>query len=523
MCFRFVSLCVFSLSLFSGFSLSALAAGTEWRVINDWSPAYEKKFSEFVRVMGESNCKSLDACLKSPAANPFYVARTPKNRNFGADCAYFPYALRMYFSWMEGLPFDYVSKVAQANPAEETSPDIRYTKFGNKPAGRRSIAKGQVTDGVAELALMRKSISTATFRMHYREVSDFFPPAVTRELIRPGAAVYDPSGHAAIIFKIEKDGRVRMMDAHPDNSVTRITFDQKFIRSRPTHGGGIKHWRPEGNLVQTDNLPGFSTEQYNTKFKLGGDAVSFYDFIRGQMAGGSLKFTPVAEIKQMMLETCSNLRDREAAVNAAIASNVQEKRHPDRLPMNIYGTNGEWEEYSTPSRDARLKVAFVELRQEIERFLTMYRARNARIDYQPVASKYSSRCAADNSSCFLVASLMSSYEEAVFSPSCIFSYKNSAGQDKKLSYSDIAARLFKLSFDPYHCVELRWGASGDELASCRDDDNKLAWYRNEQGLRNQTERTYETRMDFDLNGTARLGVASSPDIDLWGYLGKQLQ
>jgi hypothetical protein len=500
--------------------LSAVAGEYDWKVTRQWSPALEKKFQEFVSVMGESGCKSLNACLTSASGNPLYVNRTPKGKKYQADCADFPYALRLYFSWMEGLPFDYVNRVVQANPREEPNDDIRYTKFGNKPAGRREIRSGNTFDAFRELDSMRDSVSTATYRMHYNEISDFYPAALNRAAIQPGTVVYDPSGHAAIVYKIEKDGRIKMMDAHPDNSVTRITFDQKFTRSRPAHGSGLKLWRPELSGEASERLPNFSTEQFNKTFELNGEQVSFYDYVRARMAG-SLEFRPVAEIKSMMLELCSNIHDREAAVDLALRAGIQKKRHPERLPENIYGTTGEWEEYSTPSRDARLKVAFVELRQEIERFVTLYRQGSARIRYEPKPSKYSGRCGSDKS-CFLVASLMAAYEEAVMDPSCVFQYQKTDGKVQRLSYTDIAGRLFSLSFDPYHCSELRWGASGAELASCRDDNDKMDWYDAEQGLRNQTERTYDARMDFNVRDTRRLGQPQMPDVDLWSYLGKQL-
>ena len=64
--------------------------------------------------------------------------------------------------------------------------------------------------------------------MHYKYISDFYPAALDLDNIRAGTTVYDPAGHAAIIYKIEKDGRIKMMDAHPDQSITHITFDKKF-------------------------------------------------------------------------------------------------------------------------------------------------------------------------------------------------------------------------------------------------------------------------------------------------------
>jgi len=91
-------------------------------------------------------------------------------------------------------------------------------------------------------------------------------------------------------------------------------------------------------------------------------------------------------------------------------------------------------------------------------------------------------------------------------------------------YEDARERLFRSSFDPYNCIELRWGAMDvDELKSCRDDPNKRAWYEAEQKLRNQIERTYDARMDHDLaelqspGGTGK-GVDEAPDTDVKRYL-----
>lgn len=502
----------------------ASAGDFDWRVIHEWSPVYEKKFSEFVNTVGESGCRSLHSCLTSAASNPFYANRTPKSRQFYADCADLPYSLRMYFAWMEGLPFDYVKSVAQADPNNEPNGDVRYSKYGNRPLAFREIrAEGGTYDAYRELSNLRDSVSTATYRMHYNEISDFYPVQLTRKNIVPGTVAYDPSGHAAIVYSVEKDGRIKMMDAHPDNSVTRITFDEKFTRSRPAHGAGLKNWRPELNRQPTAQLAGFSTEGFNRSFTLNGESVTFYDYLRAQMAGGSLQFNPVLEVKSMMTEICSNIHDREYAVNAALKAGIQNKSHPSRLPSNIYGTSGEWEDYSSPSRDARLKVAFVQLRTEAERFITMFRQKSKRVVYTPAASKYSHVCANNDVTCFLAASMMTAYAEVASDPACTFNYQASNGRTVRLAYTDVAERLFKLSFDPYHCAELRWGASDKELASCTPDANKLAWYSAEENLRHQIERTYDTRMDFDVNGTAKLGVQATPDVDLWGYLNKQLR
>jgi hypothetical protein len=79
-------------------------------------------------------------------------------------------------------------------------------------------------------------------------------------------------------------------------------------------------------------------------------------------------------------------------------------------------------------------------------------------------------------------------------------------------------RLYAMSFDPFHCVELRWGAGGEERDSCPDSERKLKWYEAEQRLRNQSDRTYNIQMGFDLDELNRhvkgSGIDQPPPIDI---------
>jgi hypothetical protein len=178
------------------------------------------------------------------------------------------------------------------------------------------------------------------------------------------------------------------------------------------------------------------------------------------MAGGNLKFKPVEELSNRIAELCSNIQDRKNAVEAAIRNGIQTKAHPAKLPVNIYGTQGEWEEYSTPSRDARLKVAFASLRTELARFVQLFDQRSSRVEYQPVQSAYSQNCAAQDVRCFFVASLKTAYAEAVNKPECQFEYKRTNGISQTLNYSDVVARLFLLSFSLYR-TSVRMPATGE--------------------------------------------------------------
>jgi len=204
----------------------------------------------------------------------------------------------------------------------------------------------------------------------------------------------------------------------------------------------------------------------------------------------------------MVRVLCEDLRYRVHAVDAAIAARMHLRQQPNRLPDNIYGTSGDWEVHSTPSRDARLKTAFKELRDEVARFLELAAAGSDHITY---------------GGSDLRRDLLDVYTREA--SACTIAYVRTDGTSKQLSFADVTRRLHLLSFDPHHCIERRWGAnSKEEVSSCPDGGDKAEWYAAEQRLRNQIERIYHVRMDFSLADLRRKapgsGVDDPPDVDV---------
>jgi hypothetical protein len=502
-----------------------------------WSPEDERGFGEFVSAIGHSQCATVDACLHDPA-NPFR-ASDPPGVEFRSDCADLPYVLRFYYAWKQGLPFGYVSAV---EPRGRTR-DIRYTAKGNSVA-ERTDARSAGTSGYAIIDAIRDAVSSATYRIHPDLEDpadpDLYSPAIDAKSIRPGTVIYDPNGHLAIVYEVESDGRIHYIDAHPDNALTRGLYDQRFVRASPGMGAGFKNWRPMrlvgavrnadgtytgGTIAVAANgdIPDFSDEQFfgngrrpgddrdwrDGTFTLNNEVLDYYDYVRAKLAGGKLEFDPLREVHDMVDSNCADLHYRVDAVTVALAAGIQTQPQPDRLPPNIYGTEGDWETYSTPSRDARLKTAFKELRDMAERFIKMERTHDPHLVYKGQD---------------LASDLVAVYDREA--AACKLSYTRTDGSVVPLSYDEARRRLFLMSFDPHHCVELRWGASDPhELATCPDGGLKRAWYAAEQPLRNQIDRTYEVEMDFSLDelrtpGPGK-GVAAPPDIDARAYLVSQ--
>jgi hypothetical protein len=514
--------------------LSAPALASSTYVIRQaaWTPADERDYGEFIAAIGASGCRTVDSCLHDPA-NPF-AASDPRGAQFRSDCADLPYVLRFYYAWHRGLPFSYIADVSPRGRAS----DIRYSPRGNEIEARRDILTG--ADALDILDTLRDAVSSASYRIHPEleepYESDFYSPALAPKSIRPGTVIYDPNGHLAIIWKVESDGRLRYIDAHPDNSLTRGFYDQRFVRASPGMGAGFKNWRPvrlegamrrdDGALLgghvrhaRNDEIADFSLAQFfgtgarprldsdwkDGRFILNGEAMGYYDYVRAKMAGGSLRFDPVREVADMVNSNCADLSYRADAVNLALEAGLQNQNEPDRLPVNIYGSEGDWEDYSTPSRDARLKTAFKELRDAAERFMTLYQAHDSRLVYQGTD---------------LAQDMLSAYDRAA--SACTVGYTRSDGSPVSFGYEEAGRRLFRMSFDPYQCVERRWGAQGDELSTCRDGSGKRAWYAAEQNLRNQIDRTYEARMDWSLaqlqSGGPGIGLSQPPDTDTRAYL-----
>jgi hypothetical protein len=497
----------------------------------EWTATDEKGFGDFVKAIGHSNCSTSIECLRSPA-NP-YRDSDPKTLKFVADCADFPYMLRAYYAWKNGLPFGYV------NGLSGKGSDIRFYGGGNRPSSRRDLVDhGGGLNAVQLLQEIHTDVSTATYRTNpgFEDgvQSDFYSPRIQPGTIRPGTAIYDTNGHVGLVYDVEPDGRIDYMDSHPDLSVTRSVYGAQFGQSPARLGGGLKNWRPmelvdahaeNGKLVgghivlkHNSQIPDFSMEQYtgnvpgakgdgdDARFQYQGVELGMYEYVRVAIAGGSPFYNPVYELRSSMRTICNEMKDRALSVDLAIKDGVDKKPDPSHLPDNIYTANSpEWEGYATPSRDARLKAAFAQLYIDLEKMIFLYNNRDQRIVYDGV---------------FLKQDLENIYKEE--SAACSISYTNSRGQAVRLGFDDVAQRLFRLDFDPYHCIERRWGATGDELASCADDETKTRWFKAEQRLRNSADRDYTSQMGFNVAQLEKVstvaGSDTPPTVDVKGLI-----
>lgn len=440
-----------------------------WTVCRDmWSEKDEQIYSKFVEALCDSKYSNLNKFIRDPKANPLY-GKEDNDFDLRPDCADLPYLLRAYVAYKLRLPFRYTSDITC------NGGDQRYSR-GNKPVEYKTYADFQTPQGLFYKVLL---VNSGYYRIAAdSDLPDHYPIKISKKTIIPGTIYYDPNGHVALVGKITENGRIRMMDAHPDKTISKPWFGAKFNKGTKDNGGGFRKWRPirvlsNGIVVSTSNhniIDYSEDEQFKKSYSYNGKTnLSYHDYVRAVVARVR-DVDPTKEFVFFMQELYEDIVYRSMAVDLALNKKIHKQPHPGALPWNIYGTDGLWETYSTPSRDARLKVAFKEFYDNTKRSILSLANTNYNLARQ-VASGI----------LFQYKDLSSQY--------CIY-YTNSVGQQVKLTFDDVATRLFDMSFDPYHSAELRWGAKGAELATAKDDELKVRFYNLESKLRNNLERVY---------------------------------
>jgi hypothetical protein len=554
---------------------------TPWIVTKDsWSDQDERNWENFVRSIGEAvasgKCNTVDTCLIS-SGNPYRDQADMDNVHY-ADCADFPMYLRTYFSYKNQLPMSFgiglkpnaptasqiqqvqvpltlaQQKLSEAQANSATSPDqllaltnqvneaqkrfdevmnptdTRYSRNGNYFSSRVNVphSRGYQRDFFKTVELMRDGVDSGSYRMLMTPVgapaADFYSPAIRKGSIRPGTAVYNPTGHLAIVYDVTPNGDVMLMDAHPDNSLSFRRYNEEFPRSVPPHGAGFKNFRPfhlenvvrdrsgiitKGDFVfETDGqIPDFSLEQYfgnadvnnsiasNAKYIADSHEVGWYDYVKIRMANGFYKLDPTYDFLQDANNLCMAMKNRANAVQSAIDKHIDQLQHPQQLPLNIYGADGDWESYSTPGGDLRVRQQAASLIVDAKNYIVKMNSHDPHFAYQGTNLKED---------------LIKIYNQV--NASCVIAYTNSQGQAVKMGLTTALKRMTKMSFDPYMCVEKRWGAtSRAEVRTCADDTEKADWYALEQFLRNSMVRDPNQVMGWSLDDLRKMNQSKSVD------------
>jgi hypothetical protein len=462
-----------------------------WLTRAEWSDANENLYSAWIQHLFDAppdeqpSWGALHEVLRDRTRNFLYdhlgLAEDEQGMVVRPDCADLPYFLRAYFSFKLGLPFGWShcsrgdSGVPPACADFATSSDPFPAVDGGVPTPPRWAdpnrdATGPWEDNVKRVGeFLRTTLADAAQSGAGRtppetDDSDYYPVSLSTDTLRPGTIFADPYGHVLVVAKrVDQTptagGVLYAVDGQPDGTVARKRFwrgNFLFAVDPALGGAGFKRFRPivrdraTGRFVEKRNaeLADFSsTDQY------AGGVEGFYermDDVLSPAATGPM---------QALLETIQALeeqvRTRVISVDNGrrfLASGKPAADMPDGL--HIFESTGDWEDYSTPSRDMRLLIAI-----DVARALP---ARVARLPqrYAMPAGKTPDEVRAD-----LEARLGRELAERKFQ------YTRSDETPWQLTLADVVARAtaLEVAYDPNDCVEARWGApaGSDEAGTCK--------------------------------------------------------
>jgi len=424
-----------------------------------WDEAHEAFFAAWIEHLFDApadqdlSFPSLEPVLRDPERNFLHNSlgmQEDKNLAATPDCADFPYFLRSYFAWKNGLPFSY----RFCNRGSATKPPtceaaIINTDFVRWPAPVQVFR-------AASIRLM-DAVQSGNGRTGLAsQETDFYPVPLQREVLWPGTIYADPYGHVLVLAKwvdqeADAPGILFAVDAQPDNSIARKRFwEGTFLFARMAGAGpGFKAFRPlAGNnrLLTNSELPNYSLEQA----ELTPDA--FYAQMDGLINPEGLDAKQAYEATLTAL--VEQLSTRVKSVDNGEAY-FRKNSSPIAMPPGaaIFETVGPWEDYSTPSRDMRLLIAIkvlVDFPQKIQNYPELFHL--GAEEAQRVSKEIEQ----------LHARLIT--ERTI-------RYTRSNGQVQELTIAEVLARrsAFEMGYNPNDCAEIRWGAApgSGEYASCR--------------------------------------------------------
>jgi hypothetical protein len=423
-----------------------------------WNETYEAYYSAWIEQLFDGaadedvSFPSLEPVLRDPEHNFLHNALGLNEDNglvATPDCADFPYFLRSYFAWKNGLPFSYrfCNRGSAAKPPSCDSVVIR-TDFVQKtvPLATFNAVSHSVMDAV-QSGNGRTALAS--------QETDFYPVPLKREALWPGTIYADPYGHVLILSKWvaqtpDSPGIIFAVDAQPDNSIGRKRFwEGSFLFANIASAGpGFKAFRPIANnrLLNNDELPNYSLEQAN----LSPDEfyTQMYKLInpKGLNAKQAYEATLTALVEQ--LETrVKSIENGEAYFRKGGGSIAM----PNGAA--IFETVGPWEDFATPSRDMRLIIAM-----------------NVLLKFPEKIQSYPELFNLNANSALKVKTEIELLHGQLTKEKKI-QYIRSNGEPWELSVADVLARksAFEMGYNPNDCVEVRWGAEAgtEEYASCR--------------------------------------------------------
>jgi hypothetical protein len=315
-----IKYCIINGILLIAMLFGATADASVWKAKNTWDERWEKNYRAWVtRYWNEEF---------------FMDEKKPLYYKFEHDCADAVYAMRLVFAYEHRLPF------VMSNPSKKGKfISNRSTKWDKLPEAKR-VRK--FMDYVASVG------STVSLK------KDTYPVAMSD--IKPGDVYVAPGVHSYTIVNITDAGVAEVVYSTTPKAARFLDRIESFPFYVPedmkNYSDGYRRFiQPQNMKKSLKNQPGYSIEQFTIAKSVKQNYVKFTDILSSAL--GKRKETASEKSLRLMIALCQYANDRSVYVYDALW-HLQKIRKGGRQCMN----RSEYDSYSTPSRDRRLKAFF---------------------------------------------------------------------------------------------------------------------------------------------------------------------
>jgi len=324
---------VFMKSLFISilllFAVSSQAA--VWDSAYTWDQRWEQQYSDWVK-------NSWDQYIFTDKNSPYFGIPT--------DCADASYAMRAIFAFENSLPFAIVDP----------------TRSSTKPVSNKMGRWNKLPAGVPRLKAFIGYLSAIIYTGSMPD--DTVPVALNSASLIPGIVYVKPRVHSYQIKDWSPQGIPVTINSTTPYSVKDmhkyLSFPAYIPEDIKTFSDGYRRFkRPNELYKMTSTLPGFSLEQYRASKHYEFNSVDFNDYVISRTQ--TEQETVEDKTRRLMFNICYSSYNRASVIDESTAY-FNKIRATGRSCMNA----SEFDQYSTFSRDKRLKEYFIRLGKYVD-------------------------------------------------------------------------------------------------------------------------------------------------------------
>lgn len=317
---------------------ASLSQAAVWQETQNWTPEWEQKYSTWIQYNFNED---------------IYIAGNYKG--IPTDCADAVYLARIIFSYENKLPF--IIKDSTGGSGYISNQMSRWDGTADSLQRVRKFML-YVGDVTSTKTLPNDTYPVAIDRENVRPGTIWSRPRITKNnIIRRvvGAGVKEDPGHAEIVKEVTLTGVINLIGSTVPKDIRKLNSTSSLVFMPIETSTGFRNWKqPAYYSIPESSIPGFSLEQFNDLGKKGmgrRKLDTWVSDVQGRLA--IHQETKGDKIARQVSNICN-------LVNARV--DITQKSELYRQKINGRCMNAEeYDAYSTPSRDKRIKTTVKQL------------------------------------------------------------------------------------------------------------------------------------------------------------------